>query len=476
MNTSEIRKSHYNIYIKLLICILFGVFIWFIPHSNSIQPLAWHMLAIFIATILACILKPLPIGAVSIIGLTLAIITNTINVNTGLLGFSEGSIWLIVIAFFISRGFIKTGLGSRIAYHFIKLFGKKTLGLCYSIIFCDLVIAPATPSNTARAGGIIYPIIKSLSEAFGSKPEDNTERKIGSFLIFSEFHGDIITAAMFLTSMAANPLAKTLAKTLNVNITWFGWFLAALVPGIISLVLIPLIIYKIYPPEIKNTPNAPELAKKELEKMGPMKKDEKLMSIVFVIILFLWITGSLTKIDATLTAFIGLSLLLIFKVITWDDVKGEKGAWDTLIWFSVLVMMANQLNKLGLIKWFSTLVKNSVHGFSWPIILLILLVCYFYIHYIFASATAHVSSMYSAFLAIAIAGGVPPLLAALSLGFFGNLLASTTHYSSGPAPILFGSGYVNQNKWWSLNFILGIVYFIIWLGIGSIWWKVIGIY
>ncbi|URZ16472.1 anion permease [Clostridium felsineum] len=476
MNISSSKNPSYINYLKLLIAILIGVFIWVIPHPYNVQPSAWHMLAIFIATIAGCILKPFPIGAVSIIGLTFAIITKTIDMNTALIGFSEGSIWLIVIAFFISRGFIKTGLGSRIAYHFIKLFGKKTLGLSYSIIFCDLVIAPATPSNTARAGGIIYPIIKSLSESFGSRPEDNTERKIGSFLIFSEFHGDIITAAMFLTSMAANPLAKTLAKTLNVNITWFLWFMAALVPGIISLILIPLIIYKIYPPEIKNTPNAPELAQTELEKMGPMKTNEKLMALVFTIILILWVTGSLTKVDATLTAFIGLSLLLVFKVLNFDDVKSEKSAWDTLIWFSILVMMANELNKLGLIKWFSSLVKYSVHGFSWPIILLILLICYFYIHYIFASSTAHVSAMYSAFLAIAIAGGVPPMLAALSLGFFGNLIASTTHYSSGPAPILFGSGYVNQNKWWSLNFVLGIVYFIIWLGVGSVWWKLIGIY
>lgn len=465
-----------NMYIKLFIAFAVGAVIWFLPCPSGVKPVAWHMLAIFIGTIVGCILKPLPIGAVAIIGLTLSTFTNTTKIDTALSGFSESSIWLIVIAFFISRGFIKTGLGSRIAYQFVKAFGKKTLGLCYSIIFCDLVIAPATPSNTARAGGIIYPIIKSLSEAFGSKPEDGTERKIGSFLIFSEFHGDAITAAMFLTAMAGNPLAQTLAKGLNVNITWFGWFLAALVPGVASLILIPFIIYKLYPPEVKDTPDAPEIARTALSKMGPLKKQEKFMILVFIVILFLWVTGSFTHINATLTALIGLSLLLIFKVIDWNDVKSEKGAWDTLVWFSVLVMMANELNKLGLIKWFSNLVANGVHGFSWPIILFILLIAYFYIHYIFASATAHVSAMYSAFLGVAIAGGVPPMLAALTLGFFGNLFSSTTHYSNGPAPLLFGSGYVSQNKWWSLNFILGIVYFVIWLGLGSIWWKIIGLY
>jgi DASS family divalent anion:Na+ symporter len=463
-------------YIRLLISVAVGVIIWIIPAPSGVKINAWHMFAIFIATMIGCILKPLPIGAVSIIGLTITVATNTTTMKVALSGFSQSSIWLIVMAFFISRGFIKTGLGSRIAYQFVRLFGKKTLGLCYSILCCDLAIAPATPSNTARAGGIVYPIVKSLSESFNSRPEDGTERKIGSFLIFSEFQGDIITSAMFLTAMAANPLAQTLAEGLNVHITWFGWFLAALLPGIICLILVPLIIYKIYPPEIKATPNAPEVAKEHLKKMGPLSRNEKAMAFIFIITLFLWVTGTITKIDATLTAFIGLSLLLLFNVLNWEDIKSEKGAWNTLIWFSVLVMMANELNKLGFIPWFSKLIAGSVKGLSWQVILAVLIIAYFYSHYIFASATAHVSAMYSAFLAVAIAGGVPPMLAALTLGFFGNLFASTTHYSNGPAPLLFGSGYVSQNKWWSLNFILGIFYIVVWLGIGPIWCNIIGVY
>ncbi len=465
-----------SMYVRLIIAFAIGLIIWFLPTPPGLKINAWHMFAIFVATIIGCILKPLPIGAISMIGLTITALTNTTTMKVALSGFSQSSIWLIVMAFFISRGFIKTGLGSRIAYEFVKLFGKKTLGLCYSILCCDLVIAPATPSNTARAGGIVYPIVKSLSESFGSKPEDGTERKIGSFLIFSEFHGDIITSAMFLTAMAANPLAQTLAGSLNVHITWFGWFLAALLPGVICFLLVPFIIYKIYPPEIKTTPNAPSIAKEQLKKMGPLTKNEKYMTLIFIVTLLLWITGTLTKIDATLTAFIGLSLLLLFKVLDWNDIKSEKGAWDTLIWFSVLVMMADELNKLGFIPWFSKLIAESVNGFSWQIILLVLILAYFYSHYIFASATAHVSAMYSAFLAVAIAGGIPPMLAALTLGFFGNLFASTTHYSNGPAPLLFGSGYVSQSKWWSLNFILGIFYIVVWLGIGPIWCHIIGVY
>src|SRR5699024_4919784 len=362
------------------------------------------------------------------------------------------------------------------ALQFVNLFGKKTLGLAYSLVGVDLILAPATPSNTARAGGIMFPIIKSLSESFGSDPKKGTERKMGAFLIFTEFQGNLITAAMFLTAMAGNPLAQNLAEsTANVHITWMNWFLAALVPGLISLIIVPFIIYKIYPPSIKKTQNAKNWAHKELMKMGKISIPEKFMIAIFIISLALWITGSVIQIDATLTAFIALSLLLITGVLNWKDILNETGAWNTLIWFSVLVLMADQLNKLGFIPWLSKLIASSLGNFSWPIVLILLIVFYFYSHYLFASATAHVSAMYAALLGVAVAAGAPPLFSALILGFFGNLLASTTHYSSGPAPILFSADYISQKRWWTMNFILGIVYFIVWIGIGSIWMKMIGI-
>ncbi|MBM7543421.1 anion permease [Periweissella beninensis] len=465
-------------YRKFIIPVVVGLIIWFLSPVKpvGVSLAAWHMFAIFVATIIGCITQPLPIGGVAIAGFTIVVLTKIVPMETAIAGFGNDSIWLIVMAFFISRGFIKTGLGRRIALIFVKLFGKKTLGLAYSLIGVDLILAPATPSNTARAGGIMYPIINSLAEAFGSSPKDNTQRKIGSFLLFSEFHGDMITAAMFLTAMAGNPLAQSLAKSMHVNITWMGWFLASSVPGIISLLVVPYIIYKIYPPEVKETPNAKAWAENELTTMGKIALPEKLMGGIFVLALLLWITGSILQIDATLTAFIALTLLLLTGVLSWKDITKETGAWNTLTWFSVLVMMATQLNELGFIPWLSKVIANMMGGLNWVIALVVLILAYFYSHYLFASATAHISAMYSALLGVAISAGVPGMLAALMLGFFGNLFASTTHYSNGPAPILFGSGYVTQNEWWRLNAILGIVYFVIWLGIGSLWMKVIGMW
>ncbi len=467
-----LKKINYR---KFLWPVVIGLVLWFLaplrPAALSIA--AWRMFAIFVA---GCITQPLPIGAVAIIGFVAATLTGIVDINTAVAGFGNSSIWLIAMAFFISRGFIKTGLGRRIALKFVQLFGKRTLTLAYSIIGVDLVLAPATPSNTARAGGVIYPIIQSLAQTFDSDPKKGTERKIGSFLVFSEFHGDAITSAMFLTAMAANPLAQTFAAAKQIDLSWMTWFLAALVPGIISLILIPLIIYKMYPPEIKETPNAKKWADQELQQMGRVSTAEKIMSLIFLIALLLWVTGTVTGIDATLTAFIALGLLLLTGVLEWQDVLHETGAWNTLTWFSVLVMMATELNKLGFIPWLSKTIAGELKGFSWFVVLVILIITYFYSHYLFASSTAHVSAMYAAMLGVALAAGVPGTLAALMLGFFGNLFASTTHYSSGPAPIYFGSGYVKQTDWWRMNFILGLVYIVLWLSIGTIWTKILGIW
>ncbi|MEK1435477.1 DASS family sodium-coupled anion symporter [Limosilactobacillus fermentum] len=458
--------------------VIVGVILWLLtPMKPAAVPVAgWHMFALFVGTIIACITRPLPIGGVSILAFALTVLTGTLPMDKAILGFGNSSIWMIAMAFFIARGFIKTGLGRRIALNFVRLFGKKTLGLAHSLIGVDLIMAPATPSNTARAGGVLYPIIKSLAQSFGSDPKDGTERKIGSFLVFAEYHGDMITAAMFMTAMAANPLVQTLAKSSGVNISWGGWFLAALVPGIISLIVVPWLIYKMYPPEIKETPNAKQWAEKELDQMGKMTLPEKLMAVIFIIALVLWMTGSLTKIDASLAAFLTLGLLLVVGVLSWTDVLHETGAWNTLTWFSVLVMMAGSLTTLGFIPWLSSSIGSMLHGMSWFLVLAILIVFFFYSHYLFASSTAHVTAMYSALLAVAISAHVPPMLAALLLGFFGNLNASTTHYASGPAPVLFGSGYVPQNKWWSLNLVLGVFYLVVWIGIGSLWMKVIGMW
>lgn len=462
--------------ISWLIILAVGGGIWLTPVPAGVDPTAWHLLAIFAATVLGLILEPIPMGAVAIGGITITALTGTLTIKDSLTGFSNDVIWLIVTAFFISRAFIKSGLGARIGFVFMRLLGKKTLSLSYGLLLTDLILAPAIPSNTARTGGIVFPLANSVADAYGSKVEEGTSGKLGSFLMTTVFHGTTITGAMFLTGMAANPLAAKLAADMGVEITWGQWALAALVPGIIALILMPLFAYMLNKPSITSTPQAPQIAAKALADMGKMKLTEWVTLGTFIALIALWIGGPALGVSGTTAAMVGLIILVTANVLSWDDVLKEKGAWNTLVWFSALVMMATFLNKLGLITWFGTNIATNLSGLDWPVALFSLVLIYFYIHYAFASATAHVAALYSVFLAVAIQLGAPGLLAALIFGFTSNLYACGTHYGTGPAPILFGAGHVSLPKWWSVGFAMGLLQIAIWTLVGGIWWKVIGLY
>ncbi|KFN89296.1 anion permease [Tetragenococcus muriaticus] len=468
-------KFNRQFFIHLAIPLLIGIIIWFLPWRPEEVPVAgWQMLAIFVATIVAIILKPLPMGAIALIGLTLTIIIGPLSTETALNAFAGTSVWLIVLAFFLSKGIIKTGLGYRIAYLLIEKFGKKTIGLVYAITGVNIVVGPAIPSSTARTGGVMLPIVQGLAEIYDSRPQDGTRKKIGAFLITCLYHIDTIVATMFLTAGATKPLAQELAAGFGIEITWMNWFLGALVPGLLSLILIPLVLLKLYPPEIKETPGAPSWAKEKRQEIGPMTLDEKNMSWIFVLAIVLWVSGQFIDLSAVTVALIAVSLLLLLKILEWNDITQEKGAWNTLIWFAILVMMAGQLNELGFIPWFSDAIASVVTGWSWIAIFAVLCLAFFYTHYFFASLTAHVTAMYPAFLGVALASGAPPLFAALMLAYITNICGATTHYASGPAAVLFGEGYVTQNEWWKLCFIMGLTYLFIWLVIGSGWMNLIG--
>ena len=262
----------------LLASIATGIILWFVPVPAGVTRNAWQLLAIFLATIVGIITQPLPLGAVALLGLGASVLTKTLTFAAAFSAFGDPIPWLIALAFFFARGFIKTGLGNRIAYQFVSLFGSSSLGLGYSLVFSEALLAPAIPSVSARAGGIFLPLVKSLCVACGSNVGDGTEERLGSWLMLTCFQTSVISSAMFLTAMAANPLSANLTfNTIKQTIGWTDWAKAAIVPGLVSLIVVPFLLYLIYPPTVKSSPDAPKLAKEKLEKMGPMTKNEIIM-------------------------------------------------------------------------------------------------------------------------------------------------------------------------------------------------------
>lgn len=452
-----------------------GGALWLLGPPSGVSHTAWQLFSIFVATIVGIVIKPLAMGAVALIGLTATALTRTLTPAEALSGFGDPTVWLIVSAFFIARGFIATGLGTRIAYLFVASLGRKTLGLAYGLIATDLVMAPAIPSNTARSGGVVYPIVAALASSLGSYPDPGTARRAGAFLILTAYQGAMITSAMFLTGTTGNLVAVRLAAEQGITVSWTTWAVAAAPPGVLSLVLVPLLIYRMYPPSIRDSPDAPGWAQSKMAAMGPLRPSEWTMGGVFLLMLSLWISGGqLAMIDAPTVALVGLCVLVLSGVLTWSDILTERGAWDTLVWFAALIAIANHLSRLGLTSWFSQAVSSALPATGWTSALLVLALVYFYSHYLFASSTAHATAMYGAFLATALALGAPPILAALLLGYFNGLMGGTTHYGGGPAPVFFGSGYVPVSHWWLVGAAVSLLNISIWLLVGGLWWRFLG--
>ncbi|TKY71487.1 Dicarboxylate transporter 2.1 [Spatholobus suberectus] len=429
--------------IPFVVSICIGLIVRFaVPKPVEVTPEAWQLLSIFLSTIAGLVLSPLPVGAWAFLGLTASVVTKTLSFSAAFSAFTNEVIWLIVISFFFARGFVKTGLGDRIATYFVKWMGKSTLGLSYGLTFSEVLIAPAMPSTTARAGGVFLPIIRSLSLSAGSEPASPTAKRLGAYLIQNQFQSAGNSSALFLTAAAQNLLCIKLAEELGVIVSnpWVTWFKAASLPALVCLLVTPLILYKLDPPEIKDTPEAPALAAKKLESMGPVTQNEWIMVGTMLLAVSLWIFGDTIGIASAVAAMIGLSILLLLGVLDWNDCLNEKPAWDTLAWFAVLVGMAGQLTNLGIVNWMSDCVAHNLRSFSlsWPASLAVLQAAYFFIHYLFASQTGHVGALYSAFLAMHRAAGVPGVLAALALGYNTNLFGAITHYSSGQAAVYYG--------------------------------------
>jgi DASS family divalent anion:Na+ symporter len=453
-----------------------GLVVAVIPRPEGVSLQSWHLLAVFVATVAGLTLQPLPGGAMVLLGVGASVILGVQPIDTALSGYGDPIVWLVLAAFFMSRGMIKTGLGRRIAFLFIRALGRRSLGLGFALTLTEFVLASFIPSNAARSGGIIFPIAKSLAAAYDSQPGP-TAGRLGTFLMVFLYQGCVVNCAIFLTGQAANALIASFAsKTAGVEISYGTWFAGGVVPGLLSLLVMGVLVYRLSPPEVTHTPRAAEIAKAELDRMGPVSPTELRMLLVFALVAGFWMTTALHGIHYATVALMGIGVLLVTGVIDWEDVKSERAAWDVFIWYGGLVQLAGALAGTGLTEQFAQWIAGFTGGWPWWGALVALVLVYVYAHYAFASITAHATAMYIPFLAVMLAAGVPAGLAALSLAYASNLMASLTHYGTTPGPIYFGAGYVTQATWWRVGFLVSVATLVIWMTVGVAWWRLLGLW
>jgi L-tartrate/succinate antiporter len=465
-----------------------GIAIALVGAPAGLPQHAWYYFAIFAAVIVGLMLEPLPGGAIGVIGVTLvARLSSSVfyspeqlaapgfnpdvaSLNWALSGFSNATVWLIFGAFMFALGYERSGLGRRIALMLVKAMGRKTLTLGYAVAIADTILAPFTPSVTARSGGTIYPVIRNLPPLYDSHPDDPSRRRVGSYIMWVALATACVTSTLFLTGLAPNLLAVELvASTAQVELAWVEWFVAAAPAGILLLVSVPLLTYWLYPPSVTEGAEVTEWAASELAKMGAITVKEITLAVLVVLALALWVFRA-DEVNATTAALMVICLMIITNVVTWQDIIKNSAAWNTLAWFATLVALAGGLSQVGFVKWFADLVASQLSGFTPVAALLLLLAINFFTHYMFASATAHVTAMIPVLLAVgATIQGMNvhhlALLLCLQLGIMGVI----TPYGSGHSPIYYGSGYLPAADYWRLGAIFGLIFFIVFTAITVPW-------
>ncbi|HEX9187885.1 MAG TPA: DASS family sodium-coupled anion symporter, partial [Vicinamibacteria bacterium] len=460
-----------------------GAALLLVPPPSGLAPAAWRYFALFATVVAALITEPLPGPVVGILGITAATVLGLVApapddaLRWALSGFSHSTVWLIFVAFMFGLGYEKTGLGRRIALGLVRGLGYRTLGLGYAVALADLVLAPGMPSNTGRSAGTIFPVIRAIPALYGSEPGPSA-RRIGAYVMWTAFAATAVTSAMFLTALAPNAAALALVKqATGLDVTWTEWLFGFWPMGVLLLALVPALVYVLYPPEIRTSREVPAWAAEELARMGALGRAERVMAALVVLAVVLWVVGSNASIalpllgsqfiDPTGVVLLAIALMVLTRVIDWDDILGSKGAWNVLVWFATLVALADGLNRVGFVSWVARGLAPRLLGIP-PLLAMALLVAFFFVvHYMFASLTAHAAAVLPVVLATGLAvPGLPVKAFALLLLYSLGLMGVLSPYATGPAPVYYGSGYVSRRAFWGLGLAFGAIYLAVLLGVG----------
>jgi len=442
--------------------------IWFWPVPAGLTAQAWHLFSIFLTAILSVLLGVFPLLTSTTLAAGAVVLTNTISPSKAFAGFANTSVLLVVIAFLVAQAVVKSGLGQRISLFMVTLFGRSSLGLAYSIVLTDAAIAPAFPSNTARAG-VLYPIVLSVAKGAGSRPEDPQSRRLGGYLMFCTMASLAVSSALWMTATSANPIAMQVAREFGINTSFGGWLIASSVPALTAILLLPYLLSRVFPPSVSATPEAPAAARKALEQLGPLSRDEWITAVAFSLMVTGWILGDKLQLNVTSIAFAGLGLLLMTGVLTAHDIATQGDTLATFLWLAVLFALSGQLNELGFMGYVGQLLASYMGGLSWPVTYVTLILIYVAIHYMFVSQSSQVLALLGVFLDVGIRAGVPARLMAFSLFFASSYFSVITPQGGSQNVIFVGSGYLTQRELYRLGLLTTLFFVGVFLSVGTGW-------
>jgi divalent anion:Na+ symporter, DASS family len=442
--------------------------IWFWPVPAGLTAQAWHLFAIFVAAIVSVLDGAFPLLTSTMLAAGAVVLTGTISPAKAFAGFANPSVLLVVIAFLVALAVVKSGLGRRISLFMVSRFGHSSVGLAYSIVITDAAIAPAFPSNTAR-GGVLFPIVLSVAQGSGSRPDHPEGRRLGGYLMFCSMASLAISSALWMTATSANPIGVQIAKEFGIEIGFGKWLMASCVPALIAILALPWVIARLFPPGIGKTPEARVSARTSLAQLGRLSRNEWITAVIFVLMVAGWMFADKLQLNVTSIAFAGLGLLLMSNVLTLSDIATQGDTLATFLWLAVLFALSGQLNELGFMGYAGQRLASHMGGLPWPLTYVALIVLYVAIHYMFVSQSSQVLALLGVFLDVGIRGGVPGPLMAFALLYASSYFSVITPQAGSQNVIFVGSGYLTQRELYRLGLFTTLFFLAVFLIIGTGW-------
>lgn len=457
-----------NVPLKQALPFVMAIGIWLTPVPAGLTAPAWHLFAVFASAIASVLIGSFPLLPSALLAVAAVVLTGTISPAKAFAGFANASVLLVVIAFLVAIAVVKSGLGRRISLFMVSLFGRSSLGLAYSIVVTDALIAPGFPSNTAR-GGVLFPIVLSVASGSGSRPEQPEGRKLGGYLMFCGMASLSVSSALWMTATSANPLGVQVVRDFGVAIGFGKWLVVAALPALTALLLLPWVVARIFPPGVGRTPEAPVAARKELAALGPLKRDEWITAAIFAFMILGWVFADLLKLNATSVAFAGLGMLIMSNVLGLKDIAEHGEALETFLWLSVLFALSGQLNELGFMGYVGQRLASYITGLSWQMTYVVLIALYVLIHYMFVSQTSQVLALLGVFVDVGVRGGVPAPLMAFALLFASSYFSVITPQGGSQNVIFVSSGYLTQAELYRLGLLVTLFFLAVFLIVGTPW-------
>jgi len=457
-----------SLLVKRALPFALAIGIYLAPVPQGLTAPAWHLFAIFVAAIAAVLLGAFPLLTSTMLAVAAVVLTGTISPAKAFSGFANPSVLLVVIAFLVAQAVVKSGLGRRISLFMVSRFGKSPAGLAYSIVITDAVIAPAFPSNTAR-GGVLFPVVLSVAQGSGSRPDDPQGRRLGGYLMFCGMASLAVSSALWMTATSANPIGIQLVREFGIEIGFGRWFFTASLPALTAILALPWLITRLFAPGVGETPDAPVAARRELRTLGRLSRNERVTAVAFLLMVSGWIFADQLRLNVTIIAFAGLALLLTTRVLTPDDIATQGDTLTTFLWLAVLFALSGQLNELGFMSYAGERLASHLAGLSWPITYVALIVIYTAIHYMFVSQSSQVLALLGVFLDVGIRGGVPPTLMAFALLFASSYFSVITPQGGSQNVIFVGSGYLTQKELYRIGLLTTLFFVAVFLVIGTPW-------